>query len=85
MIKAIEYVLDLSATIYIIILIVRWVIEMFLTQYQNTGWFLKLRDLTEPLLAFIRKIVPSFQGIDFSYIIAIIGVKAVAKLLIWII
>ncbi|MFC1585838.1 YggT family protein [Fibrobacterota bacterium] len=78
----IRTLLDWSANLYIVILIGRWVIETFITQYQNTGWFLKIKDITEPVLEAIRKLVPPYKGIDFSYLIAIIGVKVVVKLLI---
>jgi uncharacterized protein YggT (Ycf19 family) len=74
--------LNFLANLYVAILIVRWAIETFITQYQNTGWFLKLRDITEPVLITIRKIIPPFRGIDFSYLIAIVAVKLLAKLLI---
>jgi len=69
------------STLYVLVLIGRWVVETFMSQHQNSGWFLMIRDITEPILATIRKLVPSFNGIDFSYLIGIIAVKILAKLL----
>ncbi len=38
-----------------------------------------LRDVTEPYLRIFRRILPSFGGLDFSPLIAIIVVQAVAR------
>jgi YggT family protein len=39
-----------------------------------------LRDVSEPLLRLFRAILPSFGGLDFSPLLAIIVVQAVARL-----
>ena len=39
-----------------------------------------LRDVSEPLLRVFRKILPSFGGLDFSPMIAIIVVQLGARL-----
>ena len=80
----VRYLISLAANIYVIILIARWVIEMALPQFVNTGWFLKVRDITEPLLEWIRKLVPPVKGIDFSYLIAVIGVTLTSRIIIMI-
>jgi uncharacterized protein YggT (Ycf19 family) len=76
--------IHLISWVLIIILVTRWVVSGILTQYENTGWYLQIKDATEPLLAGIRKLVPSFAGFDFSYIIAIVAIRLAAKVLIWI-
>ncbi len=78
----IRNLLDFLATLYVIVLIFRWLVKTFIPQYQNTGWFLKVKDITEPLLVAIRKIIPPYKGIDFSYLIAVLGVLILTKLLI---
>ena len=78
----IRTLLDWAAVAYIIILIVRWAVEAFFHQHQNTGWFLKIKDLTEPLLDVIRKMVPPYKGVDFSYIIAIFAVRVISWIVI---
>ncbi len=78
----IRNLLDFLATLYVIVLILRWLVQTFIPQYQNTGWFLKVKDITEPLLAAIRKIIPPYKGIDFSYLIAVLGVLILTKTLI---
>ena len=40
-----------------------------------------LRDVSEPLLRVFRAILPSFGGLDFSPLIAIIVVQAAARLI----
>ena len=67
--------LDWAASLYMIVLLVRFVVERFLPQYHSTDWLAKIRDVTEPLLGAIRKAVPPFQGIDFAYLIAIVVVR----------
>jgi|GEM_PF-6041078 len=77
--------IDTAGDVLIIVLIFRWVVESFIVEWQATPWFLKIRNITEPLLAFCRKSVPPVQGIDLSYIVAILGVKvavwAIGKIL----
>ena len=74
--------IDLITTLYSLAFVVRWVIQSFLPQYEATGWFLKLKDVTEPVVQFIRKIVPPLKGIDFTYLIAVVGVKLIANVFI---
>lgn len=40
-----------------------------------------LRDVTEPYLRIFRRILPSFGGLDFSPLVAIIVLQAAARLL----
>ncbi|MGH2851372.1 MAG: YggT family protein [Solirubrobacteraceae bacterium] len=40
-----------------------------------------LRDVTEPYLRIFRRILPSFGGLDFSPLVAVIVLQAVARLL----
>ena len=40
-----------------------------------------LRDLTEPYLRVFRRVLPSFGGLDFSPLIAIIVLQAAARLI----
>ncbi|MBF0430660.1 MAG: YggT family protein [Fibrobacteria bacterium] len=78
----IRFLLKWAVNIYIIILITRWVVEGFFPQYTNTGWFLRIKDVTEPLLEKIRGLVPAYNGFDFSYIIAIAGLKLLSLIII---
>lgn len=40
-----------------------------------------LRDVTEPYLRIFRRILPSFGGLDFSPLVAVIVLQAAARLL----
>jgi len=75
------WLIEKAATIYILVLIGRWFIEFLLPQYVNTGWFLKIKDFTEPLLNMIRNVIPRLGNFDVSYIVAIIGIRVASKLL----
>ena len=76
-----DWIIDKAATLYILIIVARWLIELVTPQYVNTGWFLKIKDITEPLLKMIRNLIPRLGNFDFSYIVAIIGIRLTSNLL----
>ncbi|WP_017327606.1 YggT family protein [Synechococcus sp. PCC 7336] len=66
-----------TLSIYSILLIIR----VLLTWFPNVDWsnpiFSVLRQLTDPYLNLFRSIVPSFGGLDFSPMLAIILLQVV--------
>lgn len=74
--------IDLITTLYACLFVARWVIDTFFQQQQATGWYLKIKDATEPVLSWVRQLIPPFKGFDFTYIIVIVGIKLIARLLI---
>jgi len=74
-------ILEWMANVYAVLFIARWLIEMLFVQQTNSGWFLTLRDVTNPLLEAVRKAVPPFNGIDFSYLICIVGVGILGRII----
>ena len=79
-----NWFINLATNAYILVLISRWLIELIMPQYENTGWFLKIKDITEPLLNMIRNMVPKLGNFDISYIVAIIGIRISSNIITWI-
>ncbi len=77
-----SFLLNNLITFYCLLLIARWVVENFLTDYEATGWFLKIKDFTNPVVNLVDKLIPSFNGISFTYIIAIVGVKLAGNMVV---
>ncbi len=74
--------IEFAANIYVLLFLVRWVVEGLLSQYQNSGWFLRIKDVTNPVLNIARRYLPTMQGFDFSYIVSILAIKVIAKLIV---
>ncbi|MFW6287765.1 MAG: YggT family protein [bacterium] len=80
------YLLNTAVNIFNLVLLARVLISWISPDVHNPNWrkFLKiLYFLTEPVLSPIRKILPANSiGIDFSPLIAIIGITIIRALII---
>ncbi|MGK7907352.1 MAG: YggT family protein [Synechococcus sp.] len=74
-------ILSQTLSIYSLMLIVR----VLLTWFPNVDWsnpiFSTLRQLTDPYLNIFRSIIPSFGGMDFSPMLAIIALSFIQQAL----
>jgi len=74
--------------IYELILLVRFIMEI-IRGFQQIAWSTFFSNLygfafniTEPLIEWVRSLIPTtFQNIDFSYIILLLGFEIIKKLL----
>jgi len=78
---ALAELLHLALTLYMYIVIARAVISWFHINPNNPIVQFLIRS-TEPPLAFIRRYVPTFAGLDFSPVILIFAVIFVDRFLV---
>lgn len=86
--KLIIGLIFLIINLYEIILFVRFIIEIFkllspkpFSQFMTTIYGF-LFNITEPLIIWIKKYIPTtFQNIDFSYLIIILALEIIKKIL----
>lgn len=72
--------IHILATVLIIAIIIRALMSWFMPQ-DGGGLSRVLLDITEPILAPIRRILPPVGGIDFSPILAMILIQLVSTVL----
>jgi YggT family protein len=73
--------IHILATVLIIAIIIRALMSWFMPQDGGGGLSRVLLDITEPILAPIRRILPPVGGIDFSPILAMILIQLVSTVL----
>jgi len=73
--------ISILSYVLVIAIIVRALLSWFMPA-GGTGLSRVLVDVTEPVLAPIRRLLPSVGGIDFSPILAILLVQLVSRVLI---
>jgi YggT family protein len=73
--------ISILSTVLVVAIIIRALLSWFAPN-DGTGLSRVLMDVTEPVLAPIRRVLPPVGGIDFSPILAIILVTLVGRLLI---
>lgn len=79
MINTVISFIHILATVLIIAIIIRALISWIMPQ-EGSGLTRVLLDITEPILAPIRRVLPPVAGIDFSPILAMILVQLVSQL-----
>jgi YggT family protein len=72
--------LDLTITVYVFVLILLAVMSLVATGYSPLGAL--LHRISEPLLAPLRPLLPPLGGIDFTPLVAIIGLQLLRILLV---
>jgi YggT family protein len=72
--------IHILATVLIIAIIIRALMSWIMPQ-DGSGLTRVLLDITEPILAPIRRVLPPVAGIDFSPILAMILVQLVSSLI----
>ncbi len=77
-------VIDFVAQAYLLVIIAAAIISWISVDPFNPVVRI-IRQLTEPVFARIREVVPTFSGIDFSPLIAFIGVHFLRLVLKWLI
>jgi YggT family protein len=71
--------IHILATVLVIAIIIRALMSWIMPQ-DGSGLTRVLLDITEPILAPIRRVLPPVAGIDFSPILAMILVQLVSQL-----
>ena len=71
--------IHILATVLVIAIIIRALMSWIMPQ-DGSGLTRVLLDITEPVLAPIRRVLPPVAGIDFSPILAMILVQLVSQL-----
>jgi YggT family protein len=71
--------IHILATVLVIAIIIRALMSWIMPQ-NGSGLTRVLLDITEPILAPIRRVLPPVAGIDFSPILAMILVQLVSQL-----
>ncbi len=79
MISTIITFIHILATVLLIAIIIRALMSWIMPQ-DGSGLTRVLLDITEPILAPIRRVLPPVAGIDFSPILAMILVQLVSQL-----
>lgn len=79
MINTIITFIHILATVLVIAIIIRALMSWIMPQ-DGSGLTRVLLDITEPILAPIRRVLPPVAGIDFSPILAMILVQLVSQL-----
>jgi YggT family protein len=80
-------ILDLYWWVLIITVVCSWLISFGIINRYNPYARMAvdvLRALTEPVLRPIRRIIPPVSGLDFSPLVALLGVSALQYLILWI-
>ncbi|MGL4347843.1 MAG: YggT family protein [Chlamydiales bacterium] len=75
-----RYAIQIIFSIYSFILLLR-IISSWIPSMETIYGFRYLVYYTDPYLNLFRKIIPSFQGIDFSPILAFFTLRVVEKIL----
>jgi len=70
-----------ALNIYSFLLIIRALLGWFPTLDHSNPFIRLLYDLTEPVLGPIRRAVPPMGGMDWSIVIAVVGVNVIMMLL----
>ena len=69
-------------TVYLVILILRAVFSWFPVPEGGAATFYRiLLDLTEPVLAPVRRVLPSTGGFDFSPLLVLLAIRLLQRLL----
>jgi YggT family protein len=71
--------IHILATVLVVAIIIRALMSWIMPQ-DGSGLTRVLLDITEPILAPIRRVLPPVAGIDFSPILALILVQLVSQL-----
>lgn len=79
MIDTVISFIHILATVLVIAIIIRALMSWIMPQ-DGSGLTRVLLDITEPILAPIRRVLPPVAGIDFSPILAMILVQLVSQL-----
>ncbi len=79
MINTVISFIHILATVLVIAIIIRALMSWIMPQ-DGSGLTRVLLDITEPILAPIRRVLPPVAGIDFSPILAMILVQLVSQL-----
>lgn len=79
MISTVITFIHILANVLLIAIIVRALMSWIMPQ-DSSGFTRVLLDITEPILAPIRRVLPPVSGIDFSPILAMILVQLVSSL-----
>lgn len=79
MINTVISFIHILGTVLVIAIIVRALMSWIMPQ-DSSGLTRVLLDITEPILAPIRRVLPPVAGIDFSPILAMILVQLVSQL-----
>ena len=79
MISTVISFIHILATVLVIAIIIRALMSWIMPQ-DGSGLTRVLLDITEPILAPIRRVLPPVAGIDFSPILAMILVQLVGQL-----
>ncbi len=79
MINTVITFIHILATVLVVAIIIRALMSWIMPQ-DGSGLTRVLLDITEPILAPIRRVLPPVAGIDFSPILALILVQLVSQL-----
>ncbi|HEY8686996.1 MAG TPA: YggT family protein [Chloroflexota bacterium] len=79
MINTVIAFIHILATVLVVAIIIRALMSWIMPQ-DGSGLTRVLLDITEPILAPIRRVLPPVAGIDFSPILALILVQLVSQL-----
>jgi YggT family protein len=80
MIDVIVSFIDILSTVLVVAILIRALMTWIMPN-DGTGFSRVLMDVTEPVLAPIRRVLPPVGGIDFSPILAMILIQLVGRLL----
>ncbi len=79
MIETIIRFVQILANVLVVAIIIRAIISWVMPR-ENSGFTRVLLDVTEPVLAPIRRVLPPLGGIDFSPILAMILIQIASQL-----
>lgn len=81
MIDTVISFIHILATVLVVAILIRALMSWVMPN-DGTGLSRVLVDVTEPVLAPIRRVLPPIGGIDFSPILAMVAVQLVGNLLV---
>lgn len=85
LLEIIMLVLNLYWWVAIIMIVMSWLLQFNVINYSNqfvaTIWRI-VDGLTKPVLDPIRRVVPSFGGLDISPIVLFIGIYALQRIIV---
>jgi YggT family protein len=75
------YIIALVLQIYSLILIIRAALTWFPQVDRNNQIVQFIFKITEPVLEPVRRVLPTFNGVDFSVLVVLVLISVVSRIL----
>ena len=75
------YIIALALQIYSLILIIRAALTWFPQIDRNNQIVQIIFQITEPVLEPVRRVLPTFNGIDFSVLVVLVLISFISRIL----